>query len=213
MSESRMFARLSIHHKRTSRLIDASIFETLYGLEMKDLDDEHIELAERAMKPVVEGFLPGKCWVDFIPFLRYIPGWPPDASFKHNCAIWREQVMELRNLPCKSARNALVGSYIFEIPRVFMFVAHMSWTSTYQSDDTTLTIICYDSDHEPADLQQWYGYIRIRRDSKKCSYSQLYRYVSGYNVHLWRLTYLQAGVDAMRTTYLLEAPTARTSCF
>ena len=109
MSDARILSPLSTHQTRASSFVGASILETLYGLKVKGPDDDHIELAERAMESVAECFLPGKYWVDFMPFLKYIPEWLPGASFKRKCAIWREQVTELRNLPFKAARDALVG--------------------------------------------------------------------------------------------------------
>lgn len=102
---------MRIDRKMTS-LLGASILETLYGFEVKGPDDVHIEMNERSVESIIECFIPGKYLVDFLPFLKYVPKWMPGASFKRKCAIWREQVMAVRNLPYKAAQNALVSNHL-----------------------------------------------------------------------------------------------------
>lgn len=98
---------MRIDRKMTS-LLGASILETLYGFEVKGPDDVHIEMNERSVESIIECFIPGKYLVDFLPFLKYLPDWMPGASFKRKCAVWKEQVMEMKTQPFESALKALV---------------------------------------------------------------------------------------------------------
>ena len=87
------------------------ILEALYGFEVTGPDDVHIEMNERALESILESSIPGKYWVDFLPFLKYVPEWMPGASFKRKCAVWREQAIAIRDIPFKAAQDALVSDF------------------------------------------------------------------------------------------------------
>lgn len=90
-------------------LFGALILETLYGFEVNDSHNSHIEANEQTVESINEFFITGKYWVDVFPILAYIPEWMPGMSFKHKCARWTEQVMTMRTMPFETARKSFVS--------------------------------------------------------------------------------------------------------
>lgn len=81
----------------------------MYGFEVKDTRDPHIELNEQSLESINETFVSGKYWVDFFPLLEYLPDWMPGMSFKRKCARWTEQVAAIKNMPYETARRSYVS--------------------------------------------------------------------------------------------------------
>lgn len=84
------------------------IIEVVYGFEDPKIIDYYVELNDRALVAVVEGFTHGQFWVDYMPFLKYVPQWMPGAGFRRKAARWREEAIALRQEPFEEARRALV---------------------------------------------------------------------------------------------------------
>ncbi|KAF8841667.1 cytochrome P450 [Paxillus ammoniavirescens] len=86
-SESRRFlatvlqrpGELQAHVRKT---FTAIVLRISYGYEVKDGGDYFVDLAHMANEQFVHASLPGRYFVDFVPFLRYIPSWVPGAGFK-----------------------------------------------------------------------------------------------------------------------------------
>jgi len=60
----------------------AVILKVAYGYQVKDDNDPLVQLLEEGFKSAGRLNVPGKYWVEFMPFLRYIPDWFPGAGFK-----------------------------------------------------------------------------------------------------------------------------------
>lgn len=45
----------------------------------------------------------GALWVEFLPFLRYVPPWFPGASYQKKAAQWFKEAMALKHEPFKKA--------------------------------------------------------------------------------------------------------------
>ncbi|OCH88668.1 cytochrome P450 [Obba rivulosa] len=89
------------HHIRY--VLGANILSIAYGFEIAEKDDKHIEVAEMAMHALSEGLIPGTFWVDFLPFLKYIPAWVPGAGFQKKAAEWKESVIAMKEMPWANA--------------------------------------------------------------------------------------------------------------
>ncbi|EMD39029.1 hypothetical protein CERSUDRAFT_133760 [Gelatoporia subvermispora B] len=81
----------------------AIFLSVVYGIEAAEGEDEYIAVGERALHGVEEAFNVGSFWVDFFPFLKYIPEWMPGAEFKKKAAIWKVDCIGMKQLPWKNA--------------------------------------------------------------------------------------------------------------
>ncbi|CAE6446769.1 unnamed protein product [Rhizoctonia solani] len=73
------------------RAVSAVFFDTVYGYELKALDDpfhiDNMTLHNNLAKSLVLS----KFLVNFFPWLQYIPEWIPGAGWKKKVREWREQ--------------------------------------------------------------------------------------------------------------------------
>lgn len=63
---------------------------------------------DEANSTVVEAARPGRFLVDTLPWLKYIPGWFPGASFQRIAAQGRDLMQKSRSVPFQVAKRALV---------------------------------------------------------------------------------------------------------
>ncbi|KAI0832849.1 CyP450 monooxygenase [Trametes gibbosa] len=77
----------------------ASIMGIVYGLEIADNDDKYLIIARKALYVFENFMVPGRFMVESLPVLRYIPSWFPGGGFKRQAAIWRKDVVALRDVP------------------------------------------------------------------------------------------------------------------
>ncbi|KAF8874752.1 cytochrome P450 [Infundibulicybe gibba] len=76
--------RKHIHHT-----FAATIMKVTYGIDIREENDPYVETAEEAMEGMAKAAVPGTFLVDFIPILKYVPGWVPGAGFKRMATHWR----------------------------------------------------------------------------------------------------------------------------
>lgn len=68
-------------------------------------NDEFVRIAEEAQFAMVSAARPGAYFVDFIPFLKYVPEWVPGAHFQCVAREGRELAEELQTKPYAWARR------------------------------------------------------------------------------------------------------------
>lgn len=83
-------------------------------MEIKDLDDEYVTLAQEAMEGHAQAHIPGAYWVEYFPIMKHIPSWVPGANFQKLAAKYRPFVEAMVQKPFERIRNAVVS---FHIPR------------------------------------------------------------------------------------------------
>ncbi|KAI0085092.1 cytochrome P450 [Irpex rosettiformis] len=88
-----------------SELIPATVFDIVYGITIKDMDDDYVKTVIEALEVVEETKVPGKYWVDFMPLLKYVPQWVPGAAFVKFAARSRPVVEEMLNKPFDAVRE------------------------------------------------------------------------------------------------------------
>ncbi|KIY50241.1 cytochrome P450 [Fistulina hepatica ATCC 64428] len=72
------------------RLMFAStILDLAYGLKASGRYDPIIVNGEKVLKTIGEAAVPGRFWVDFMPFLQYLPSWFPWLEFREKAKLWR----------------------------------------------------------------------------------------------------------------------------
>ena len=79
-----------------------------YGITVQETNDPYIATAEDAMKGAFAAAIPGTFWVDFLPFLKYVPSWFPGASFQKKGALWREATDTMAEKPFRHVQEQLV---------------------------------------------------------------------------------------------------------
>ncbi|KAJ3555935.1 hypothetical protein NM688_g2302 [Phlebia brevispora] len=63
-----------------SQTYAATILNIIYGMRIQDFSDEFISLSRRAVESVNNSRMPGRFWVEYFPWLRYLPSWVPVSS-------------------------------------------------------------------------------------------------------------------------------------
>ncbi|KAI0770763.1 CyP450 monooxygenase [Irpex lacteus] len=81
------------------QLVSGIIANTVYGIEIKDMNHEYIKLVTQARTVVDTMKKPGKFWLDYMPLLRYVPTWAPGAAGVKYAARVRPSVEAMLNIP------------------------------------------------------------------------------------------------------------------
>ena len=86
----------------------SALMKIIYGIEVEDENDFYVQISEAGVAGVVEGLVPGKFLVEFLPFLRYIPPWFPGATSQRLWAKWKAAANRLKNVPFEHSKAILV---------------------------------------------------------------------------------------------------------
>ncbi|KAK7442488.1 hypothetical protein VKT23_016086 [Stygiomarasmius scandens] len=65
------------------------IMSATYGIEVAPRGDPYVMSADRALDGFTRAAIHGTFWVDYFPFLRYVPSWFPGASFQRKAKAWK----------------------------------------------------------------------------------------------------------------------------
>lgn len=79
------------------QMLASSIFRIVFGMPISGMDDPAVQTAEQAMTLTNDHKIAGNFWVEFAPFLRYIPVWMPGAKFQQHAARTRPFAERTRN--------------------------------------------------------------------------------------------------------------------
>ncbi|KAJ6461194.1 cytochrome P450 [Mycena vitilis] len=75
------------------------IMSVAYGIDVLPNADPYIASIEAAVDALMVAAIPGQFLVDFLPILKYIPGWIPGAGFKRTARKWKEITRRAVNAP------------------------------------------------------------------------------------------------------------------
>ncbi|KAK7688870.1 hypothetical protein QCA50_007560 [Cerrena zonata] len=87
-------------------LLAAIMMDIIYGIQITDVTNKHVQEAEAWGQSINQALEPGRFWVDFMPFLKYVPQWFPGAHFKRLVADWRQSMHNSRDGPFSEAKSA-----------------------------------------------------------------------------------------------------------
>lgn len=79
-----------------------------YGIQIKEINDPFIELAETAMQSASTAASVGSFLVNMIPVLKYVPEFMPGAGFQKKARIWRKLQENFRERPYLASIEAMV---------------------------------------------------------------------------------------------------------
>ncbi|KAI0693293.1 cytochrome P450 [Cerioporus squamosus] len=94
-----------VEHIRFS--FTAAVVKIVFGLEVAEKNDQYIAMMEKDLE-AGDAFVSGRYYVEFLPFLRYIPAWVPGAGFQKDFAEWRYAAEWVRNVMVEKTREGMV---------------------------------------------------------------------------------------------------------
>lgn len=104
---------------RSFRMITAVVVSTVYGIDTPD--EEYVRMAEIAMHAFDEFRTPGAFWVEYLPILRYIPGWIPGVKFKKVAKYYKPYVESMIRKPFEVVRDAVVRTRLPFVEKMLMY--------------------------------------------------------------------------------------------
>ncbi|CAL1703245.1 unnamed protein product [Somion occarium] len=87
----------------------AILMDVTHGIHIKDVTNKHVVEAEEWLAGYNEAVIPGRFWVDFLPFLKYVPDWFPGANFKKLAARWGQNSRNARDGPFYETKAAYIA--------------------------------------------------------------------------------------------------------
>ena len=84
-----------------------------YGMTITSMHDQFIEWAQKALEGLSYAKVPGAYWIEFVPFLSWIPSWVPGAAFKKLAEQYRHYTEKMVHYPFETVRNAAVSETEF----------------------------------------------------------------------------------------------------
>lgn len=86
----------------------AIILKIAYDMDIADLRDEYVLLAQTAVEGVSVATVPGVYWVEHFPILKHIPSWMPGTHSKKMAEYYKPIVETMRNKPFDEIKQAMV---------------------------------------------------------------------------------------------------------
>lgn len=74
------------------------------------MDDEYVVVAEEAAAGGGQAAVPGVYWVEYMPFLKYIPSWVPGTKSRRTAEAIRPLVVNMRDKPYAEVKAEIVRS-------------------------------------------------------------------------------------------------------
>ena len=82
---------------KSARVFTAIILEVMYGIHVQDVHDRYVGLSQEAVEVISITRVPGRYWVEYFPFLRYIPAWVPGSSARKIGDRYKPLAAQARN--------------------------------------------------------------------------------------------------------------------
>ena len=74
------------------------------------MHDETVVRAETACAVGGQAGIPGNFWIEFVPFLKWIPSWVPGAYFKAFAEQNAPYVIDMKDEPYNEVKRQMVSS-------------------------------------------------------------------------------------------------------
>ncbi|KAI0092431.1 CyP450 monooxygenase [Irpex rosettiformis] len=94
-----------LHPLFIRQLVAGIIANTVYGIEIKDMNHEYIRLVTQSREVMDTIKQPGNFWLDYMPLLRHIPTWVPGAVGVKYAARVRPTVEAMLNKPFDTIKD------------------------------------------------------------------------------------------------------------
>ena len=90
------------------RAFVAIILKVVYAKNVTGLDDPYLRIVNKSMEGLSLQKVPGAFWVEYFPWLKYIPSWFPGARFKKIAEHYKPVVETMINQPFDEVISAVV---------------------------------------------------------------------------------------------------------
>ncbi|KAF8905477.1 cytochrome P450 [Gymnopilus junonius] len=90
-----------------SQFVSSIVLRAAYGYKAQPENDFYVDLAHKAIQPLLELVHAGTYLVEFLPILKYIPSWFPGAGFKVKAEALAIGARNLRDLPFEFLKRAI----------------------------------------------------------------------------------------------------------
>jgi len=93
--------------EQTSHTFAAIILDVIYGTKINGMQDDYVQAATTANEGLVIAKVPGAFWVEFMPFLKYLPRWMPGTMFHTVADYYKSYSVRMRDEPFEIAKKDL----------------------------------------------------------------------------------------------------------
>ncbi len=92
---------------------------TIYGHDIKSMDDPYVDLAEQTVAMMSAAVFPGAVMVNTFPILGHLPAWLPGTGFKSFANKCRVLTTRMRNEPIENVKMRMVrlSPFVYPQPR------------------------------------------------------------------------------------------------
>ncbi|KAI0762207.1 cytochrome P450 [Fomes fomentarius] len=87
----------------------ATVLQLSYGIEIGEYNDKYYKMVERLTEVGEEIAIPGRFFVEALPWLRYLPMWFPGAEFKSYAAAANRDILCIMDQLLEVAKAAMVS--------------------------------------------------------------------------------------------------------
>ncbi|TCD67636.1 hypothetical protein EIP91_012201 [Steccherinum ochraceum] len=120
----------------------ATIMEVTYGFDVKEENDEWVNLVEEAVHGYSLGGTFGQFVVDILPILKHVPAWIPGANFQKVAAHYRKLAIAMRVEPFEAVKAA-VNSGTARPSAAASMIEHLrSLTGPFREEEEKLSQNC-----------------------------------------------------------------------
>ncbi|KAK7678473.1 hypothetical protein QCA50_018533 [Cerrena zonata] len=89
-----------------------TILKIAYNMDIADLNDEYVLLAQKAVEGVSVTTVPGVFWVEQFPILKYIPSWVPGTYSKRMAEYYKPIVESMRDKPFDEIKQNMLNGNV-----------------------------------------------------------------------------------------------------
>ncbi|KAJ3733356.1 cytochrome P450, partial [Lentinula guzmanii] len=89
-------------------LAGSTILSVIYGFDVAAMQDSvHTDNARRGAEGFTQACVPGTFFVDYLPWLKYVPSCFPGSSFQGRAQVWKEYMEKLLHGPFDTMKNQI----------------------------------------------------------------------------------------------------------
>ncbi|KAI9058741.1 CyP450 monooxygenase [Trametes sanguinea] len=84
-----------------------TILTAVHGLPKDSVTSRYVDILTASEAGIAEAFSPGAFLVEFVPWLRHVPGWLPGTGWQRKVREWQGQSDAIREEPFRAAKEAM----------------------------------------------------------------------------------------------------------
>ena len=105
------------------RIFAGTVLKIIYDKDIADMNDDYVLCAQEAMGGLSLTSVLGIYWMDYFPFLKYIPSWVPGTQAGKLVKHYTPYSLMMRDKPFEEVQQYKVLLYVSDVNR-FKFKYH-----------------------------------------------------------------------------------------